>query len=845
MAVVAQRNFAGGELAPSLYAHTDLEKYSTGLRKCRNFVVQRHGGVSNRAGTEYVAEVKDSTKTVRLVRFHFNDDQTYVMEFGDQYIRWHQDGAPILFSAPAAWALATGYSIGDRVAHGGSNYYAFVGHTSAALTEPGVGANWTTVWKALSGFIHEIPTPYLEADLMRLQFVQSADVVTIVHQSYAPRDLRRLATTNWTLTTITFGPAIASPTNFTRTGGGLVSADVTRWGITAVSSATGEESLVATYQANFIGDAANAVAFSWTAVSGASEYRLYREVGSISYAGYTGTGTYGLIGSTSGTTFSDTNTAANFAMAPPRDLLNVAFGSDFPAAVTYYQQRLLLGNTPLHPETVYGSRVDDFNTFVASTPLQDDHAIEFTMIGRQVNEVRHMLDLGRLVVFTSSEEKMVEGDEAGILRPDAVNVRKISSNGSEWLAPVEINDSAVYLQSRGTIVRDLSPVNGSSYEGTDLTVFAAHLFRNYTISDWDYAQNPDSVLWAVRSDGKMVALTYMTDQTIWGWHWHDTDGTFERVVSVPEGDQDSVYFVVKRTINGSVKRYIERLAVRDVSDVDDLIFLDCCSTYDGWNVAATTMTISGGTTWAYDETLTLTASANTFVAGDVGNVFIIVLEDSDGVETDRIRFTVDTFSSATVVTGRPDKTVPAGLQGVARATWARAIKSVTGLTHLAGEDVSVFADGYVVASPNNSAYPVLTVSGAGVLTLAQPYAVINVGLPYIADLETLDLDTPGRTSIKNRRLLVNKVGVYTESSRGIFAGQPEQPTTADPLNGLQEYRSRDDEDYGDPNDLRSEYHEVATEGNWNNNGRVLIRQVDPLPLTVLAVMPIGYLPTDG
>lgn len=834
MPAVAQRNFAGGELAPSLHAHTDLEKYQTGLRKCRNMVVQRHGGVANRAGTEFVAEVKDSTKTVRLVRFHFNDDQTYLMEFGNLYIRWHKDGAPLTFGNPAAWSGAgVGYNTGDYVTFtDGKIYIANAPHFSTALNGPTSGAGF---WDLRSnGNTMEITTTYLEADLMRLQMVQSADIVTIVHPSYPPRELLRSGELNWFIRDMVFGLSVTAPTAFTGITGGAVGPAL-YWGVSSVDTTTGEETPIFKSAATVdrVPSAGTPTVVTWSGGAGSFFNYVYRSTDGV---------TWGRIGATPNGTlsFSDTGTSPDY-LSPPVDteaVFNAA--GKYPSEVMYYQQRLLLANTGNDPETVWASRTTHFKNFTASALLNDDDSLSFTMVGRHVNEIRHMLDLGRLVIFTGSEEKMVEGDEAGILRPDAINPRKLSANGSDWLAPVEINDSAIYLQSRGTIVRDLKPVSADSYQGTDLTVFAAHLFKGYTISDWDYAQNPHSILWAVRSDGKMLGLTYMTDQNIWGWHWHDTDGTFERVVSVPEGEEDSVYVVAKRTINGAVKRYIERLAVRHISDVDDMIFMDSALSYDGWNTTVKTLTISGGATWAFDETLTLTASASTFVAGDVGNIFIVVLEDANGIETDRIRFTVDAYSSSTVVTGRPDTTVPAGLRGAARATWARAIDTVTGLAHLEGKQVSVFADSYVVASPNNEDYPVLTVTG-GVLQLAQPYAVINVGLPFISDVETLDLDTPGRATVKDRKQLVNKLGLYVENTRGIWAGQPDQPSDDDPLNGMQEYKIRDAENYDEPTALASDYKEISIEANWNRNGRVLVRQVDPLPLTILAVMPTGYI----
>src|SRR3990172_7091417 len=119
MAAILQRSFAGGELAPALAARADQVKYQTGLRTCRNFLVQRHGGVANRSGTRFVAEVKDSTKVTRLLKFVFNDAQTYVIEMGHLYLRWHANGAPIVVTSAPTFSATPAYAIGDLVSWGG------------------------------------------------------------------------------------------------------------------------------------------------------------------------------------------------------------------------------------------------------------------------------------------------------------------------------------------------------------------------------------------------------------------------------------------------------------------------------------------------------------------------------------------------------------------------------------------------------------------------------------------------------------------------------------------------------------------------------------------------------
>ncbi len=978
MTNVVQRSFTGGELAPELYARTDQTKYATGLRTCRNFLVQRHGGAANRPGTMYVASVKDRTKAVRLVKFVFNDEQTYVLEFGERYLRVVRAGGQLVASDAAAWATATEYTVADLVINGGVTYYCTTAHTSGAPSEPGVGSAWPSSWYALTDGIYEIPTPYLEADLATLQVVQSADVVTLVHPNYAPRELRRTAHTRWTLDLIAFGPSAAVPTALAVAGG--AAGNVLYWAVTAIAGDTGEEGLPALINAvGKVPSAGTPTTLTWDPVPGALGYNVYRSDGGAygligaaggvptpksagawtttsstvntatpdtwepapdqaritavaaladkaydgkyalsaeltvtppaasfdstsgcvrvfysrdgepridaglladstvdSVAGKTRTGTVsgvlrvpdngyttlvidlvaeGECESASGaftvaldttgeavtwnvtsTGFIDTGSAPDFEKSPPVPQTLFQSPGTYPGATTYYQQRRLFGSSATDPERVWASKSGIFTSFGTSTPLEDDDSVSFALASRQVNAVRHMLDVGRLILFTASGEWVVGESEDDVLTPTNISARQRLYYGASTLPPIVIGNAILFNQARGAIVRDLKTDVVANYTSNDLTLFAAHLVDGYTIVDWDFAQTPHSILWAVRSDGVLLGLTYIREQEVWGWHRHDTDGVVENVCVVPEGSEDAVYLVVRRTIAGVVQRYIERMASRaitDLTDVTSLHFVDCGLVYDGRNTGSETMTLSGGVAWDEGEQLTCTASAATFQASNVGDR--VDLTPVTGGET--VRCTIEAYTSPTVVTVRPAKLLPPDLRGFATSVWALAVNAVAGLEHLEGKAVSVFADGVVAASPNNDAFDVVTVEG-GAITLAQPYAVIRVGLPYVSDLETLDIDTPSGPSLKDRQLLVNRVGALVDRSRSFFAGAA-APTGDDPLAGLNEVKVRDASDGYAPAALRTELLTVDLQREWDSHGRVLLRQVDPVPLTVLALIPQG------
>lgn len=826
MSTIRQLSFSGGEVSPSLYGRVDQIKYATGLRTLRNGFTMRHGGVTNRPGSRFVTEVKDSTAAVRVIPFIFNADQTYILEFGNLYIRFIKDGVQLTVSGVATWNIATPYVVGDLVVEAGVNYYCIAANTGNQPPN-------ASFWHPLTGNIYEIPTPYVEADLFTLNYVQSADVITIAHPNYAPRELSRTADTTWILSTIDFSPAIDPPT--APAVAGTAGSNDYIYHVTSVDAATFEESLAVLASGTSLKAPTESQphTISWTEEAAASEYNVYLEVNGVP----------GFVGVAQGSQFVNDGITPDTTDTPPVARNPFSGAGDFPSTVTFYQQRRIFANTNNDPEKVFSSRTGLFRNFTVSSPLQDDDAVTFVLAGRQINEVRSLLELGTLVILTAGGEWSIRGDEAGVLRPTDVNSKQHSYNGSAELPPLIVNGNALYLQARGSIVRDLGfnfEVDG--YRGNDLTIFSNHLFDPFTFVDWTYQQIPNSIVWLVRSDGALLGLTYVIEHSMLAWHHHDTDGLFESVASVPEGNEDVLYAVIQRAIDGSSVRYIEKFLTRQIDDIRDSVFVDSSLSYDGRNATPShtmTLTSSGGG-WTHLDDLTLTSSTAFFTAGDVGNE--IHLTGSDGTI---IRASITAFTSTTIVTVRPNKTVPIAMRSVAISDWSRAVDEFAGLDHLEGEDVSVFADGFVVANPNNAAYTTATVS-SGTVTLDRPYAVVHIGLPYLFDLETLDIDTVRGETLMDRRKLISDLTLFVEDSRGIFGGvKPPTDDATNPTEGLRELKIRNDEGYDDPVDLVTGTVDIKLTGEWNTNGRIFIRQIDPVPVTILSVAPAGLVPFRG
>lgn len=854
MSTIVQRSFSGGEIAPALYARTDTIKYATGLRTCRNMMVMRHGGATNRPGTLFVGEVKDSTKTVRLVPFIFSADQTYVLEFGNLSMRVIRSGAYVTETelnisniTQASQAVVTitlhGYSNGDEVYLSGIGGMTELNGRNFKISDV-TGSTFkikyldgTYVDSSLFGAftsggtsarVFSLTTPYLEADLSTLQFAQSFDIVNIVHPSYAPRELSRLDHDDWSLAATDLVPDANIPSITSLTGGS--GPGPTSYVVTSIAQDTFEESLPSSAVATSNdASSANPITVNWND-TGAYEYNVYKASNGI----------YGFIGTAGSTSFIDAGIVPDTLDTPPVNLTLFSSADNYPAAVSYYQQRLLYANTNNDPQKAWASRSASFHNFTVSVPTQDDNSISFTLAGRQVNQIKHMVDIGTLIFFTSAGEWSIQGNQSGVLTPTDINPKQYSYNGSSDLAPIIIANNAIYVQARGSIVRDLSfdfQIDG--YRGNDLTIFSAHLFDKYTLSDWAYQQIPHSIIWAARSDGTLIGLTYVKEQQILGWHRHDfEDATVENVCVVPENNEDVLYLVINRTIDGRTVRYVEKMETRQIDAIEDSIFLDSCLSYDGTNTnGAHSMTLATGTTWSTDETITLISNtSNYFTSDDVGNSYTIYNDDGDTVT-----LYITEYLSDILLRGTPNKTVPVSLRGVPTLTWIKNVDEVSGLWHLEGKNVSVFADGFVIANPNNDAYEIITVAD-GAITLPRAYSKIHVGLPYTSDLETLDVDSNQGETLMDKNKNVNKLTVYLESSRGFWAGAQAPDENVGFLDGLYELKIRSDENYDEPIALKTGTAQVIIRPEWNSNGRIFIRNTDPIPMTILAVAPAGLFP---
>jgi hypothetical protein len=578
------RSFAGGEITPELAGRLDLVKYQTGLSLARNFITLPHGPAARRSGFEFINESKTSTSAVRLMPFAFSASQTAVLEFGNLYIRFHIGGGTLIETAkaivsivgPIVTVTGHGYATGDWVYIGG-RYHKITVTGADTFTTADLWAVATTAVGTTSARVYTLTTTYAAADLFDLHFTQSADVITITHPSYSTKELKRLGATNWTLTDVSFAPTVTAPAAPT------VVATVATAGkpspqeycVTTIASDGVTESLASasTTVSNDLSIAGNYNTVSWLAVAGASRYNVYKRRG----------GGFGYMGQTTSLSATDENILPDTTQSPPEDIIDLNSGAgDYPAATTYHEQRRWFAGTANKPQVVWATRTGTESNLTSSLPSRDADGLEVRVASMQNNQIRHLVPLADLIAFTAGGEFRMFADGAPAITPSSISIKPQGYSGANNVQPVVSSGSILYVQAQGSRVREIAyDWQTTAYKSVDVSIMAPHRFNGYTITQLAYARAPEPTLWAVRNDGTLLGLTYIPEQQVYGWHAHDTVGTFESVCVVAEGNEDVLYAVIKRTVNAREVRYIERLRTRIFTALEDAFFVDSGLTYDG------------------------------------------------------------------------------------------------------------------------------------------------------------------------------------------------------------------------------------------------------------------------
>lgn len=585
------RSFARGEVTPQLFGRVDLDQFQTGLALCRNWIVRPHGVADNRPGTTFIATTKNGAVISRLVPFSFNNTQTFAIELGVGYFRFYTNGAKLLVGAPAAYNGATAYTIGNLVTSGGNVYYCIANTTGNAPPNAGF---WYL--QPASGQL-EVPNNYTAADLFDVHYVQSNDTMTFCHPNYPPSELKRLSAVNWTFIPIVFGDAVPIPTTVAASNNGAATTPTTyTYVVTTINTGDLQESIqsaVATI-GNDLTVAGRKNTITWVAAAGAIQYSIYKLAN----------GLYGFIGNAGGTSFDDNNITANIGVTPPYVDNPFVDNTTYPSTVTYYQGRRYFAASNSKPQNFWATRSNTESNLTYSIPSQDTDRLSFRIAARDANAIKHLIPLADLLMLTAAGEWRITSN-SGVVKPSDIIITQQTGIGASNVAPCIVNKGTVYAAARGGRIREMIyNWQVAGYITNDISKLAPHLFDYFTIADMAYAKAPYPIIWCVSSNGSLLGLTYQPEDQVAGWHHHDTvNGKFESICIVSENNEDILYAIVNRTLNGVQNRYVERLNTRNFNQtLAQAYFVDCGAVYSG-----APATVISGLTWLIGSTVNILA----------------------------------------------------------------------------------------------------------------------------------------------------------------------------------------------------------------------------------------------
>lgn len=750
-------NFNAGEISPLMGARVDSEKYGFACRKLENFIPRIYGGAFRRPGMEYLGTVGDAATKVRLIPFNYSATTRFVIEIGQEYMRFWSNGIRVV-------------DVSDNLVF--------------------------------------VNTPYQEAELFELQWVQLNDVAYFTHPNHPPYKLVRVADDNWTFIPVEWA---WPPVKAENTENVTLAFSGTSGSVTVTCSSSGSIFADDRYEGSYMQVShmreSSSVELALSATATSSEIRILGNYDVVTYGvtvgelelqrenegiwetlrswklnknrniAYSGTqqtdGNFRLKFSytsdaastpkavieaassrVSGiiyiTEVTSTTTATAGVISPIYDTAATknwslaAFNpyDGYPRAIAFHEQRLIFGGTISDPSTIWGSVIGDFENFQRTS--FDDASFAFTLAAQEGSAIQSIVSHRDLMVFTQSEEWRAFTSNEEVITPTNITFRRQSRYGSAYLQAFVANQSILFLQRGGRKIREFaySQIEETS-NAADLTLLAEHV-TNGGIVQMAFQQQPDPILWAVTGNGVLLSMTFERDQNVVGWSRHTTSGYVESLAVIygDEGEADEVWLIVRRTIDGSSVRYVERL------DPEVWVKLDDPATY-----------------------------------------------------SDRL-----IFSDSAIYISQSSST------------------AVSGLDHLEGEDVAVLADGEVVED--------MTVA-SGAITLPTAATKIVVGLPYTSILQPTktEIQMPDG-SAQGRKALTRRLWFNFWKSLGVEYADEVDSDTWDAAIDV----TYDGEDATVEGGLFTGEIPALVTGSFRNNVDVAIRQTKPLPANILAVV---------
>ena len=852
-------NFTAGELSPRLTGRTDLSKYFNGCETLENFLIHPHGGATRRPGTRFVAEVKTSSAQTRLIPFQFNVTQAYILEFGNNYFRIYKDGGQVQSGSPAAAV--------------------------------------------------EVTTTYATADLAALKFAQSGDVMYVVHPDKPVRKIARTSHTAWTITDVAFkrGPFLDANTTATtltangRTGSvtisasaatgindgsGFTAADIGRLvklhhgyaNITAVGSTT---SITAAVQENDVFDteleptyASNTISFSEGDPSSTGlehNDRIVDSDKSFIDQGFKDNMEITVTGASTSANNTDylivKATEDTLLLAPSDDVVTEAASATitivgklvaddewalgafspetgYPSSVAFYEQRLTFAGTSEQPQTVYFSVSGDFENFTAGT--DDDSALIYTLGSNEVNVIRFLSSSRSLIVGTSGGEFVVRAGGADEpITPKNIQIKQQSAFGSADVQPVQCGNAVLFLQRASRKIRELVyDFDTDGYIAPDLTILAEHATEG-GINEIAYGQEPDSVVWMVRSDGVLLGMTYRREEQVVAWHRHVIGGVsgaatvtvtdyaniaVGSTIKLTKSDGTSVTFTSEASSGDAPAETLGWRPNESNDTTADNIFtaVNAHADFTVANPAANVVTIEETARPGVGYLTVTTSDATRLAATSQSHALVESVASIPGTAEDELWLIVQrTIDGSTKRFIEYMKSFDFG-SDIEDAFYTdsglsysgSAATTLSGLTHLEGEPVAILEEG--------STHPDRTVA-SGAITLARSTTKAHVGLKFNSTLQTMRIEagsTIGTAQGQIKRIDEVNLRLY-RSVNALVGG-----STAN-LDRIPFRSGADAMDVAIP--MFNGDKEIEMPVGYDQDGYVVVRQDLPLPMTVIAI----------
>jgi hypothetical protein len=571
----AVQNFSGGEASPEIKGRTDVTQYYSLAETLENCIVTHFGGVFKTPGTIFVKRVKAIEKETRLIPFIFSQGDAYILEFGDEYIRFFTDSGSLVESAldisgitnadPCVVTCNThGLTDGDYIeidnilgtTQLNGRRFIIANKTSNTFElqdENGVDIDSTNYGIYVSGGtaqrVYEITAPYSHTDLELLKFTQQADIVYISHPSYAPRKLSRLGATSWTIAEIGFNSLDWAP---------FLSINTTATTL-ACSATTGDDKTL------------TASASLFTSNHVGAYFQLQNGYVKITAVGSATSATCNVISTLDSTDATDDWYEGAWSDA-----------QGYPKDCKFYEQRLYFVSTTFKPLTVWGSEVGNYENYKVGT--DDSDPVSFTLGSSQLDAIQWIYPANGLVLGTGAGPFIMSSGSSGeSITPTSVFAKLQNENGVSSVSPIRIGPFVCYVEGSGEQLGQFSySLDYDSFETENLSYLCDHILKS-GVKYMSLQKYPYNIVWLVLNNGSLVTMTRDIKNQVKGFtrQVFPGDALVESVAVIPNGSEDQVWIVVKRYINGVWEKYVEYFSAHSFLQ-DTANFMQSSIIYSGF-----------------------------------------------------------------------------------------------------------------------------------------------------------------------------------------------------------------------------------------------------------------------